>query len=288
MKILHISDLHFPTKIPLFDLKGKMFSGYINYAFRRKSRYPKALWNALLLKIKSTNYDSLVISGDLTNVSHPLEFQNIADELSPILDQRSFIIPGNHDRYMIESISPKDLFKNSFSSFMGEKLQISNGYIYQKKLGKILLIGWDSNIPTGIGDAYGKVNTDVIHSTIQYLKNQNLPYILVCHHPIWNPLNHKETESHKLQNREEIQSELMKYPPLIYMHGHKHTNWIRRKDSNFPFDIVNSASSAMLSDKKRNNGFHEIDIDDNLNISYKRYSFDGTSFKEDGLKIYDS
>ncbi len=99
MRILHISDLHFPKRIPYFSLRGKAIVGYLNYRLRRRSKYPIHLIQTLVKHIKSLEYDALVISGDLTNVSHPDEFEYAKEILDPILDERTFMIPGNHDRY---------------------------------------------------------------------------------------------------------------------------------------------------------------------------------------------
>ncbi|MCB1143522.1 MAG: metallophosphoesterase [Leptospiraceae bacterium] len=287
MKIIHISDLHLPTQLPFFSLKGKMYTGYLNYAFRRKSRYPISVLNGLLLKIKSMDYNLLVISGDFTNVSHEMEFPNVYDAMSPILDSRTFVIPGNHDRYMESSIRPVDLFKKYFQNYQGEKCGSGSTYLYRKKIGNTHIIGIDSGYPTGVGIAAGRVEENSINELQNLLKNEKIKdYILVCHHPIWNPEEHMESESHRLTNRDFLLNELKKNPPSLFLHGHKHTNWYRRKDEEIPFGIINSASSTMLPDSKRNNGFHYIEYSEKGNHSVQRFSFDGTSFREDRLIEY--
>lgn len=112
MKILHISDLHFPKKLSLFSLRGKAIVGYLSYRLRRKSKHPLVLVSALVEAISKLEYDALVISGDLTNVSHPSEFENAREILSPLLTSKTFIIPGNHDRYQKRAIGPNP--RNNF------------------------------------------------------------------------------------------------------------------------------------------------------------------------------
>lgn len=91
MKILHLSDLHFPTSLPFFQLKGKMFVGYLNYNFRRKNKYPKKVWDSILTFIQEINPDAIVVSGDITNVSHEEEFKKARKMLSELPLEKFFI-----------------------------------------------------------------------------------------------------------------------------------------------------------------------------------------------------
>lgn len=285
MKIIHISDLHFPTRIPIFSLRGKMISGYLNYSLRRKKRYPGELREALFRKIKSIDYDLLIISGDLTNVSHELEFSEARRILSPLLDKRVFIIPGNHDRYIDSAISPESLFERYFGEFIGERIDTSE-FIYKKEINKYVIIGWDSNFVSGIGNAAGKINSTVISKTLGYLDKNNITnYMIVCHHPLWNPPGLEESIYHKMLNREDVIRDLSERPPICYFHGHKHSNYYRKKDNVIPFGIINSASSTMLSDNHRNNGFHTLDIN-NENLVVNRYAYSQLDFEEVELIQY--
>ena len=260
MKIIHISDLHFPVSIPFWKLRGKMFSGYLNYTLRRKKKYPLEGIRAFLNKIKSLPYEVLILSGDITNVSHEKEFEEAYKILKPILDERAFIIPGNHDRYIKSSIEPLDMFINYFGEYIGEDISQQMGYIRKKEIGNFLLIGWDSNQPTGLADASGFVEPKIVEQTLDYVKAQTKPYFLVCHHPIWNPHNKQEHSYHKLKNREFILSRLKTFPPLAYFHGHLHTNWVLKKNLDIPFYIFNSASSTRVADNVHKSGFHYINI----------------------------
>ncbi|MCX7997988.1 MAG: metallophosphoesterase [Leptospiraceae bacterium] len=260
MKILHISDLHFPISIPIWKLRGKMISGYLNYSFRRRSKYPVEAIKALIQKIKSLSYDLLIISGDITNISHPLEFAECKKILNFILDERAFLVPGNHDRYVRSAIEPEDLYLNTFSKNLGVQLETTNKYVKILELKNYYVIGWDSNHPSMIGDASGFLEESVVQVTLDFLKDKTMPYFLVCHHPIWNPPNKQENGLHKLRNREFVFKRLLEKPPLAYFHGHLHTNWVKKKEKDFPFYIFNSASSTRIDDASHNSGFHYIQI----------------------------
>ena len=285
MKVIHLSDLHFPTPLPFFSLKGKMFTGYINFYFRRRKKYPLQLLNSLIQSVKNSAYDLLIISGDLTNVSHEYEFQKAREILDPLLDERTFIIPGNHDRYIHSAIYPTDLFEKYFSEYMGEKIG-SSTYIYLKKINNYHILGWDSNYPSGIGIASGRIDSKVIDETIQYLKNRSIhEYFLVCHHPLWNPYGYEETKYHRMVNREEVIQKLNEYPPSFYFHGHKHSNFYKKADNKIKFNIINSASSTMKSYESHYCGYHTLDISSEKLI-VKRKAYNDVEFVDTELLEY--
>lgn len=262
-----------------------MVSGYLNYLFRRKNRYPLQLRQALVQKIQKIDYNLLIISGDLTNVSHEYEFQSAREILDPILDERTFLVPGNHDRYIESAINPVSLFEKYFGEFIGDKIG-DRDYLYSKKIGDIRIIGWDSNFVSGIGNASGMVKKEIISQTLHYLKsNQIKKYMIVCHHPLWNPPGLEESSYHKMLNRDEVIHSMKEFPPICYFHGHKHSNYFRKPDSEIPFGIVNSASSTMLPDKQRKNGFHTLEISDE-NLVVNRYAYEHLDFIEVELIEY--
>lgn len=281
MKILHISDLHFPKKLSLFSLRGKALVGYLNYRLRRKSKHPLVLVAAMVEAISKLEYDALVISGDLTNVSHPREFENAKEILSPLLTDKTFIIPGNHDRYQKRAIGPNPLFEKTFGEWIGTSLD-SNLYIRSKKIGGKLFIGWDSNFAIPRITATGYVAPEVVQKTLSLVKE---PYVLVCHHPIWNPKNEMESKGHWMANRAEVVETLKPNPPFLYLHGHTHTNWVKLPGKDAPFAIVNSASSTRLSDRSHECGFHMIEI--GKSTEYRRFIYSEDKFIETNPIFYE-
>lgn len=281
MKILHISDLHFPKKLSLFSLRGKAIVGYLNYRLRRKSKHPLVLVSAMVEAISKLEYDALIISGDLTNVSHPREFENAKEILAPLLTDKTFLIPGNHDRYQKRAIGPNPLFEKTFGEWAGTSLD-PELYIRSKKIGGQLFVGWDSNFAIPRITANGYVAPEVIQKTLSLVKE---PYVLVCHHPLWNPTSEIESKAHRMTNRGEVVEKLKSNPPLLYLHGHTHTNWVKLPGPNAPFTIVNSASSTRLSDRNHECGFHLIEIEQS--IQYRRFIYSEDKFIETNPIFYE-
>jgi 3',5'-cyclic AMP phosphodiesterase CpdA len=290
MKFIHISDLHIPVKIPIFALRGKMISGYLNFALRRRKLHPMEAVERIIEFIKASDYDCLILSGDITNVSHKKEFEETRKILAPILNEKAFLIPGNHDRYMTSSVEPVDLYKKYFGEFSGEEIPNAQGeYIRVKKVKDLTLIGWDSNEPTPIAIATGYVKPQVPEITKKFLQENKIQkYAVICHHPVWSPPDGFESEYHKMKNRGEVVSSFLTNPPLAYFHGHCHSNWIRNKTAATPYYIINSASSTRLSGPKHKTGFHVGELKDG-SLTVKRYKFtmEDQAYKEDSLIWYD-
>lgn len=285
MKIVHISDLHFPTMIPFFSLKGKSIIGYANYFLRRRKKHDLTLIQNLISYIKNLEYDALIISGDLTNVSEDREFAAARSWLDPILDTRTFIIPGNHDRYKKESLHPESKFEKYFSEFIGTS-ESSEFYIRKKMIQGTAFIGWDSNRPLPIAKANGYLDPKIPSETFKIIGND---YFLVCHHPLWNPGNYLESNGHKMVNRREIAELLLEKPPLIYFHGHSHSNWVKAPGKLAPYYILNSASSTRFSDSSHACGFHIVNVRDSKNMDIKRISYHllSETFTEADLLLFE-
>ncbi len=287
MKIIHISDLHFPISIPIWKLRGKMISGYLNFKIRRESKYPPEAVRALFQKIKSLPYDLLIISGDITNLSHKNEFLESKKILHSLLNEKAFLIPGNHDRYVVSALEPVDLFTSTFVNNIGTQLETCRYYLKILELKNFYVIGWDSNHPSMIGDASGFLEQNIIDETLNFLRNKTKPYFLVCHHPIWNPPDKQEHNFHKLRNRDYVFQRLLENPPLAYFHGHLHTNWVKKKTQEFPFYVFNSASSTRIPDLTHHSGFHYIQIvEGNWKIQRFHYVAHAKEYLETDVIMY--
>ena len=114
--IIHISDLHFhsyPKK--LSEYNAKRILGATNLFIRRSREFPIKRAELLVERIKEMEWDNLVISGDITQLSLEKEFSMAREILDPLLQQndRVTVIPGNHDRYVNQQ-QGKDLLSKYF------------------------------------------------------------------------------------------------------------------------------------------------------------------------------
>ena len=267
--IIHISDLHFHTYPKNFhELKSKRVIGMLNSIFRRARQFPIDRSEKLVEKISKMKCDHLVISGDLTQLSLESEFSLARKTLDPLLknNSRVTIIPGNHDRYVSQSLS-NDLFKKYFGDFFGKEeihlQEINSDWI---------IIGWDSVHPNDWFTASGTVRRSTLIETEKIIRSfsKDKKFIIVNHYPLTFPANWKLDHFHELYNLLPVQKWVLRFSQIrLYLHGHIHKNWVHQlsRESGEELLLVNSAASSAIPSSEQGSSFHQIEIDgENLNI----------------------
>ena len=267
--IIHISDLHFhkyPKKF--LEWKSKRFFGIANLIFCRARQFPLSRSKRLVDQISKMSWDHLVISGDITQLSLESEFFLARETLEPLLKDKSrvTIIPGNHDRYVLQNYST-DLFKKYFGEFFG-----SSEIHFRKLKSGWVVVGWDSVHPNDWLTAAGTVRRSTIRATEDIIKSfpKNTRFIIVNHYPLTFPTGWKFDQFHELYNLVPVRKWILSQPQIrIYLHGHIHMNWVHniRRYSDPELILVNSASSSSIPYKGQRSSFHQIELEeDNLDI----------------------
>ena len=106
MKIGHISDIHWldTTNTHLSDFLNKRISGGINLLAGRAKKHTKEATECALKTLKDLGCEHLIVTGDLSNLALPAEFQSVKHVLNQYFpDNNMTIVPGNHDFYTRES-----------------------------------------------------------------------------------------------------------------------------------------------------------------------------------------
>ena len=262
--IIHISDLHFhsyPQK--LCEFNAKRILGATNLLIRRAREFPLKRAKLLVERIQKMEWDHLVISGDITQLSLEKEFSLAREILDPLLikSERVTIIPGNHDRY-INQHDGTDLFTKYFGEFFG-KNEIHVSEINQKWV----LVGWDSAHPNDLRTAAGTVKSSTIRATEKLLQNftDQTNFIVVNHYPLTFPEDWKFDRSHELYNLVPVRNWILQNSQIrLYLHGHIHLNWFHRlpRDSAPELLLVNSAASCSKLHTGQSSSFHQIVLED--------------------------
>ena len=262
--IIHISDLHFhsyPQKFSEFN--AKRILGATNLLIRRAREFPLKRAKLLVEIIQKMEWDHLVISGDITQLSLEKEFSLAREILDPLLikSERVTVIPGNHDRY-INQHDGTDLFTKYFGEFFG-KNEIHVSEINQKWI----LVGWDSAHPNDLRTAAGTVKNITIQATEKLLQNfpDQTNFIVVNHYPLTFPEDWKFDRSHELYNLVPVRNWILQNSQIrLYLHGHIHLNWVHRlpRDSAPELLLVNSAASCSKLYNGQSSSFHQIVLED--------------------------
>ena len=101
--LAHLSDPHLssPREAPLRAFLNKRISGYLSWRLHRRAEHRAEVLAALVRDIESTNPDHIAITGDLTHLGLPSEFQAARKWLHSLGPASTVtVIPGNHDAYV--------------------------------------------------------------------------------------------------------------------------------------------------------------------------------------------
>ncbi len=263
LTLIHLSDLHFhalPRKWRQW--RSKRFAGALNLMLRRARQHPLSLAKSLVVKVREMHWDHLVISGDLTQLGLPHEFEVARKVLDPLLTdpERVTIIPGNHDRY-VSNLEEKEGFEYFFGEYFG------TGIIHHRELKNgWRIIGWDSSHPNPWWSASGTVRRSTLLASEDLIrKDAAKKTILVNHFPLTFPEQWRIDPHHELYNLAPVRDWVMSNGSIrLYLHGHIHQNWLHRnyRENGTPLLCVNSASSTQVPQTETQSAFHRISISD--------------------------
>ena len=262
--IIHISDLHFHSYPQKFsDCNAKRILGAANLFIRRAREFPIKRAKLMVERIQKMDWDHLVISGDITQLSLEREFSLAREILDPLLvkTERVSVIPGNHDRYDCNKHGT-DLFNKYFGDFFG-----TNELHVSKINQEWVLVGWDSAHPNDWRTAAGTVKSSTIRATEKLIDSfpDQTNFIVVNHYPLTFPEEWKFERSHELYNLVPVRNWILQNPQIrLYLHGHIHLNWFHRlhRDSAPELLLVNSAASCSKLHTGQSSSFHQIVLED--------------------------
>lgn len=257
--LIHISDLHF-HRVPRRPSQwfSQRFLGAANLVLRRAYQFPLERAVRLVHMLDGMDWDHLVITGDLTQLSLEEEFALARQTLEPLLargPERITVVPGNHDRYVPDS-QPHNGFEAYFGEFFGK------GEIRTADLNDTWhLAAWDSAVVSPPMMAWGEVSQKTLKATSQWIKElpENSRVVLANHYPLEFKFPFRYVPSHDLREYRKVKQWLEKQPVDLYLHGHIHSNWILHKeDKGRTCTHVNSASSTAVPTRRQRSSFHRI------------------------------
>ena len=104
MRIVHVSDLHFGAWTRDWTaLLDKRLAGLLNFFLRRRPRLHYEYLQRAAYRIRALKPDWVVVTGDLTCIGSPEEFNGITSLLAPLVassGSKFIYVPGNHDCYV--------------------------------------------------------------------------------------------------------------------------------------------------------------------------------------------
>ncbi|MDI2091005.1 metallophosphoesterase family protein [Commensalibacter oyaizuii] len=264
--IAHISDIHLPLESIQFSklsLCNKRFLSFLSWKKRRLILQKKML-DQIINDIANHKPDLVVITGDLTNLALPEEFQQAAEWLNNLPFSKIRVIPGNHDAL----VSTK--WYNSYAYWTPWTKAYSNqDYPIVTKTDMTALIGINSAVPTLPLFASGHIDKNQLQrlrSILYQTKKEGLFRIVVLHHP---PVSGIVTKRKALRNRKKLQQILLEEGAEMILYGHVHKT-MTQKFLNTDIPLLGIASASSNSTRpQRQAAWRKITlerVDNQLNV----------------------
>ena len=248
--IAHLSDPHLsrPEPVAAGQLLNKRILGYLSWRRRRRHVHRPEVLELLLEDLRRNGPDHTVVTGDLTHIGLPVEFEQVADWLARLGTPADVtVIPGNHDTYVREA------WASSFASWQDYLRSddaadwSADSYPSLRVRGPVALIGISTAVPTPWFRASGRVGRaqrERLAALLEQLRGGDLFRLALVHHapvPGIDPWRKRMTDVHATRQV------LAEGEPHLVLHGHDHrVSWsaIASARGDVPVVAVPSASYA--------------------------------------------
>ena len=264
MTIVHLSDIHvwhFTRNIR--DWYGKRAVGLLELLLGRARRFPRERLADVVERVRSLRPDHVLITGDLTTTSLPVEFENARRALEPLLADRDpdrvTILPGNHDRYTTKAVRER-----WFERYFGE-FQPQPEFPWLRWLDEqTAILGLD---PTRAHlTARGRLRRDQLERAGRLLEAAQVRparLIVACHYPVAAPPRYRRELARKsLVGARELKDWLATIGQHVYCCGHVHAAWAFTPPESAHQLALNAGSPLFRHrDPARRPGFLEVRLD---------------------------
>ncbi|MEZ5814253.1 MAG: metallophosphoesterase [Alphaproteobacteria bacterium] len=275
-RFAHISDIHMPPlpRVAPHDLLNKRVLGYLSWHRNRKYRHRAVVLEALARDLKAQAPDHICVTGDLTNIALPGEFEHSVEWLGGLGPaERVSVIPGNHDAYIPEGLRSVDAH---WKPWMGD------GFPYVHRRGLVAFIGVSSAIATGPFMAYGRVGDAQLvrlQAVLTDLKAEGLQRVIMIHHP---PQEGVSGWRKGLHDRAAFRAVIARAGAEGILHGHLHHPVYAEFDGpdgrSVPVYGAGSASVFHESPRKAAH-YHVFECGENaLQVSHRYYDAGKSEF----------
>jgi 3',5'-cyclic AMP phosphodiesterase CpdA len=226
--LAHLSDIHLPPmpRPRILDLCNKRLFGFINWQHRR-AIHRRGILNKLIADLRRQQIDHIAVTGDLTNISLPEEFNRVREWLAGLGEpERVSVVPGNHDAYtpLLRDPGYRRWEPYLSANEAGERIMDGEcvGFPALRVFGDIALIGLSTARPTLPGLNYGRLGRSqvgILATMLQRLKARGLCRVVLIHHP---PLPGMTSWARGLHDAALLRDALEEHGAELVIYGHDH------------------------------------------------------------------
>lgn len=238
------------------QLLSKRLLGYISWRHKRQHEHRPEVLSALQADLVAQAPELLLVTGDLTHIGLPSEFQQAAAWLRSLGNpQQIALIPGNHDSCV------QSPWQETFALW-ADYMQTEEGELPAQPVadnralfpslrvrGEIAFIGLSTACPTAPGMASGSVGAaqlQRLHGVLEQTRNRGLFRVVYLHHC---PLPGVEKWRKRLTDAPALTALLTEKGAELVLHGHghrAHQHQLHSSVGSVPILAVPSASALGL------------------------------------------
>jgi 3',5'-cyclic AMP phosphodiesterase CpdA len=184
--LAHISDVHLAPLPPVrwTDLLNKRLSGYLNWRYRRQSTLSGEGLTNLVRHMRDQEPDFTAITGDLVNLGLEAEANTAWNWLQTVgPTEHVCVSPGNHDSYLKPSF---DWNNERWGDYMRGETLDADQFPYVRRVGDLAIITCSSSVPSPLGFAIGRFETDQAARLGRILRMMGAAgyfRVILIHHP---------------------------------------------------------------------------------------------------------
>lgn len=231
--LIHISDFHLcrPTGAHPSWFLNKRALSYLSWEVRRRREHQVEVFLALIQAVRTMAVDQIAVTGDLTQLSLPAEFEQARHHLRALgRPENVFVVPGNHDALVA---TPWDDGYARWADYLAPdpaETAHPGAYPTLRVRGPVALIGLSTAQPTRPLSAAGSIGTAQLARCADLLSKtarQRLYRILLIHHP---PVPNAVSRHKRLIDLERFHPLIQQHGAELIIHGHSH----RRSRADLP------------------------------------------------------
>lgn len=203
---------------------NKRVTGYLSWQRHRRSVHDPRVLAALNADLHALAPDHTVVTGDLTNLALPVEFEHAATWLSALgKPEQVSVIPGNHDAY-IEV--PWNQSFGRLSAYMAQnELNLKTeeaSFPFVRKINQTAIIGVSTAVPTrwfSAAGELGEVQLQKLRAILLELGEAGLFRVVLIHHP---PIDGSARVRKQLRDGAAFRKIIAEAGVELVLHGHNH------------------------------------------------------------------
>ncbi|MFU8835680.1 MAG: metallophosphoesterase family protein [Roseovarius sp.] len=218
--LAHLSDVHLPLpdRVDWRDVLNKRALSLLSWRRKRHKVHRPEVLARLVADLKAAAPGLIAVTGDLTNLGLPVEYERARDWLDALgTPERVMVIPGNHDALVRGAWEAGARTWRPY--WQGEG---GEGFPWLRRRGGLALIGVSSAVASAPGRAVGAVGAaqlDRLAGLLAQTRQEGLCRVVMVHHP---PLDGTVRARKRLLDAAALRVVLAREGVEMVLHGHSH------------------------------------------------------------------